>query len=532
MPITTSTGSVVLITDETFGWDNLSPLAGVWRNTFWDQNNPVTWGKTIGKLTFVFERIVFKFSNITPVIPKCATILSAKIRGTSTTNSDGNGFFTVIIPLAKDTFWNPVNSGQRWRSVSQTKDTDMDIKLLSTGLATMTDTAQDTNQLWGIRDNIDGRHLKAAQTVINSVDGTLGFADIRLKRVGAIASGNIWCEIYDVDTTTGLPTVLLATSDTISAVTTSTTLGDLRFTFSGIDQINIPSIAFRAVVLNGDYPLTGGAINVGFRRTGNYPFGGFFLFGTGIGFDDFNLPLQTDYRGIANAATGSPPFVVWVAPRMFVGVDYDTPDLSALLQQVVDKQTYAETDALGWAMAMSEFLFPGVTSQRSFANAAHATLPSVRFIVDWAVATPLRSSVLVPGDLVKSSALIVEDIVKSSRLVKTNLIKSSELVVANVVKSNDLSIEDQIKSSALIVDDIIKSNALAVVDQIKSSPLVNCLTGEEVAIVEIPKGTDVNFVADASDEDDVLFDLVADAGTMTLDFRDVDGNLQFSMPSD
>ena len=228
----------------------------------------------------------------------------------------------------------------------------MDVALLNIFAAPLVDTAVSTTHRWPIRNNGLGRYLKAGQGVRVVTGGTLGFADITIERTGAVAVGNIWAEVYSQDAN-GLADVLLATSNTRAASTAPAATAPFRFTFSGGDQIVLAAGQDVVLVLNGDYPVNGNQhIGVGWTRAGYGP-GTFQLFGTGVAFDDQNYPMQQSFR----TAPPTPGFVVWVAPQFFVGVDYDTPDLAALLQTRIGSG-YTQGDPLAFAVFRSGLFFP------------------------------------------------------------------------------------------------------------------------------------------------------------------------------
>lgn len=366
--------------DETGGWDNLAPLAGSWRNLFWNQPTAdVRWGVLVGKFTFNFERVVMKFTNLTPTIPPNATIVSAVLRGTAFATSDAQTFFTVIQALAPDGLWNLPSAGPLWRSCSAVGlNTDMDVAVLGVFAGTLADTAVSTTHRWPIRNNGAGRYLKAGQGVRVVTAGTLGFVDISIRRTGAVGAGNIWAEVYSQDGA-GLADTLLATSNTRAASAAPAVTAPFRFTFSGLDQIALAAGQDIVVVLNGDYPVSATQnIAAGWTRAGYGP-GTFQLFGTGVSFDDQNYPMQESFR----TALPSPGFVVWIAPKFFVGVDYDTPSLVGILQNHLLSGSYAQGDPLAFAVFRSAFLFPSGTAQRQWAQVGHATLSPVRLIVEW-----------------------------------------------------------------------------------------------------------------------------------------------------
>ena len=382
--MTISTANIIAVEDETAGWDNLAGFAGSWRNTFWNlASTEMRWGETFGKFPIAWERIVLKFKNITPAIPPNAVITSAVLRGTAIAISDTQSFFTVIQAMAPDGRWDLPSSGPQWVSASQANpdgvQTDADVTLLNQVGATIVDTSTPPLFRWAIRNNVAGRYTKAGQSVQSPSAFTLGFADIAIAREGTVATGNVWCEIYSLDAD-GLADVLLATSNTIAASAVPTVFSRVRFMFRRGNQIAIAALQNVAIVLNGDWPVSA-TENIGIGwNSGSYTDGSFQLFGTGVGFDDQNYPMQRNFRRIPGA---SALFIVWVAPRFFEGVDYDTPNLATILQPRIFGGNYSEGDPLAFAVSRSLFLFPDETALRRWAQFNHGTFPSIRLIVEW-----------------------------------------------------------------------------------------------------------------------------------------------------
>ena len=377
MAPTTSTATIARAIDETFGWDNLHPTAGVFRNQFWSVDTPLVWGIQRGKFTFDFESIAFRFSNMSPPIPENVQILSAFLRGTATQTSTASLFFSVIVVLGNDGLWNVPSAGPQWRSAGDATATDMDVAVLNVVAGTMADTAVPITDPWAIRDNAAGRYLKAGQGVEITAAGTLGFVDISMVRNGA-PSGNVWCEVYSQDGS-GLADTLLATSNTRPASSAPGAMAPFRFTFSAGQQIPLALGQDIVVVLNGDFPLHASVnVSVGYAKAGYVP-GTFQLFGTGVALDDQNYPLQEDFRSIPNGATG---FDVWVAPQFTAGVDYDSADFSSRFEEFIGG-SYAEGDPFAILLARSLAFFPAGTADRRWANFAHPTFPPVRLIVEW-----------------------------------------------------------------------------------------------------------------------------------------------------
>jgi len=379
MPTVISTASVAQAIDETYGFDNLAPLAGTWRNISWPSNTPLVWGRQAGKFTFDFEEVVFKFSNMTPAIPADAKIVSAILRGRATQTSTPATFFTVIQVNVNDGHWN-LPSASGWRTASPVgTPSEADVHVRNLGLGTIVDTAVAPTHPWAIRDNTASRYLRAGQGVEVAVAGTLGFVDITLNRLGAVGVGNVWCEVYSQDAD-GLADTLLATSTTRLASAVPAAAAPFRFTFPAPEQIALTLGQDIVVVLNGDYPVSATQnIAMWWTPTGG-AHGAFQLDGTGIGLDDQNYPMQDSFRTIPTTAG----FVVWVAPRFFVGVDYDTPSFAALLQAFLHSGSYTEGDPFAVSVARNLLFFPAGTADRRWANFAHAS-PSVQLIVEWTI---------------------------------------------------------------------------------------------------------------------------------------------------
>lgn len=388
--MTISTASIAAAIDETYGFDNLFPIAGSTRNLFWPgvADASTIWGRQVGKFNFNFEEAVYKFSNLSPTIPKNAKIISAVVRGTAEQTSTVATFLSVVRVLGKDGRWDPASSGPQWVSTSGIGfNFDADVHLFNAFLTTLVDTAQVATHTWPIRDNSASRSLKAGQGVDIVTGGSIVFADMTVVRLGAVAVGDVWCEIYSQDAN-GLGDVLLATSNTRPASTVPNALGDFRFTFSGGEILTVTAGEKYVVVLNGDYPVSASQnIALGWR-SGGYAPGVFQIFGTGVSMDDQNYPMQKNFREIASPFG----FGVWIAPRFFVGVSYDTPDndswaagdtLTTMIQGYVNSPTYSQGDAFAVAIERSTFLFPSGTADRRFANFNHPTLAPVQLIVEW-----------------------------------------------------------------------------------------------------------------------------------------------------
>lgn len=388
MALVTSTASINLQQDETFGSDTQAPLLSSWQNEGFNQLSPLRWGRQKGKLTFDWDSVAFKFKNMAPLIPVEAKIVSAVLRGTATQAGAGD-FWTVIFVHGKDGFWDDFSGVQRWRSAADNIAADADVVIYNTGVAILADTGvPGTTLKWGIRDNFFSRNLKVGQGVEIATAGTLGFIDIGMSRTVAIPAGNVWCEVYSQDGA-GLADTLLATSNTrpASDVSADSASPLFRFTFSGGDRIPLTLGQDIVAVVNADYPTGfGPAVRVRWNAGGAghgdfYPPGLFQIFGVGIGVDDNNYPMQEDFRGIPN---GGSDYIAWIAPTFVAGVEYDTPDLSGPLKQYLLSGSYAPGDPFCVQMYRSNLFFPDADNIRHWAELTNATYTTpTRLIVQW-----------------------------------------------------------------------------------------------------------------------------------------------------
>jgi hypothetical protein len=155
-------------------------------------------------------------------------------------------------------------------------------------------------------------------------------------------------------------------------------MAPFRFTFSGLEQIALSASQDIVVVLNGDYPVSATQnIGVGWSAAGYAP-GTFQVQGTGVGFDDQNYPMQRNFQN-----TPTTGFVIWIAPRFISGVDYDTPNLAAMLQAHILTSGYAQGDPLAFGVERNLLFFPSGDANRRWASVDHGTHSPVRLIVEW-----------------------------------------------------------------------------------------------------------------------------------------------------
>jgi hypothetical protein len=386
MPLVNSIAEINRTVDETFGSDTLAPSAGSWRNDLWSNAAAwLEWGKRVGKLGIDFPTIAFKFRNMSPTIPADAKIVSAFLRGTSVFNSGVDTFFSAIRVHHKDGWWDPVTSPQQWRNTSDWLNADAGCKVYDTGIVLIADTTVPGITIrWELRSNAAGRYLKIGQGVTITAAGNLGFVDMNLSRTAAIPAGNVWCEIYAQGGVDGrLPTgPLLAISNVAAAGTVGTAVSGLpvfRFTFSGGNQIPLTLNQKIVCVLNGDYPV--GPANVRWHWTDAniYPPGDMSIFGTGTSLDDQNYPMRQDFQSIPGYAD----FGLWVTPRMFNGVEYDTPEIAGPLQQHLRSGTYAEGDPICCTVNRLLQFLPETDVSRRWAQYANGTYPATRLLVTW-----------------------------------------------------------------------------------------------------------------------------------------------------
>ena len=386
MAIITSTAEINRTIDETFGSDTNAPAAGSWRNDlFLNSAAWLEWGKRVGKLGIDFPAITYKFRNMTPTIPPNVSILSAFLRGTSVFNSGVDTFLSLLTVQQKDGWWDPVTSPIQWRSTSDWLKADFGSQVYSTGVALLADTTVPGITIrWELRGNVAGRALQLGQGITITAAANLGFVDMHLSRTGAVPAGNVWCEVYAGNVFTKLPTgPILATSNVVAASTVGLAgsgLPAFRFTFSGGNQIPLALNQQIVVVLNGDYPV--GVANVRWHwddRTRYLP-GHALVYGVGTSMDDQNYPMRQDFQSIPNAGTSAS---VWTTPRMFNGVEYDTPDFAGFLQQYLMGGTYAQGDPICVMLSRSLSFLPDTDVSRRWAQFGHATYPATRLIVTW-----------------------------------------------------------------------------------------------------------------------------------------------------
>ena len=393
MPITTiSTASIVLAQDETFGTDNQAPLMTSWENSSFEVLSELIWGRQVGKLTFDYDSVAFKFTNLAPTIPVGAKIVSAYLRMTATATSTTAVWFSPIIVHGKDGLWDPAGTGPQWRNAATNITADCDTVVLNTSAAILVDTGVPGSTIrWKIRDNFFSRSLKAGQGVTIGAAGTLGYIDFGMGRSASAPPGNVWIEVYAQDAN-GLATgSILATSNTRPTTDVSTNAASplLRFTFSGGDQISLANGQKIVAVVNGDWSvLHGGWVAVRWMAGGAghgdfYAPGVFQIYGSGIALDNQNYPMQEDYMTIPTAGTGG-TFVVWVAPRFIAGFQYNSEDFAGPLQTYITGGSYVQGDPFCVQIFRNNLFFPAGDATRRIAQVGNATYTTpTRLIVEW-----------------------------------------------------------------------------------------------------------------------------------------------------
>jgi len=285
-------------------------------------------------------------------IPARARILSAVVRHRAQT-TDATAFTVNIGMLHRDGVWNPDTSPAQWRVMP---DRDHKVRLETTASGTMVETITDPLsaqvgvdwELHGDNASAPGRFQRLSQSVTIVTGGTLGFAQLTIRRTGAVAGTlNLWAEIYSIDPPpipifNDEPGTLLATSDPIDASSVSASLLAIpptQFTFSGGDQITLVAGTKYAIVLRASYaaPFGGNWIswsgqNVGFG--GPYSGGRGNTYGSGNDFDDQNYPQDFNLAALRAAQTGSD--VLWTPPATTAWTEFDTLDIASIVQEYVN----------------------------------------------------------------------------------------------------------------------------------------------------------------------------------------------------
>lgn len=230
------------------------------------------------------------------------------------------------------------------------------VQLLDTGSSQFFEShALASNQSWALRWSglgipLPNDRMGEMITVSGAGTPTLGFATYRLQRVNSPV-GNVWLELYDTQTLNGItqPNNLLATSDTRTAASISTTETQESFTFSGGDQIAVPDGNY-ALVVRGDYPASATDYIV-VRARSAFLFGSTHRhYGTGHGLDFQNYPARVDVQLLTPA---NPTSVLWAMPAMTSGLTYTTPDLTTVVQEAIDDAEYPTRKTIGLRCAAS-----------------------------------------------------------------------------------------------------------------------------------------------------------------------------------
>lgn len=369
MTLITSTGAVARIEDDVHGSSTF-----FYRNNEW--NSPFhRWGNPGGK-GGLYLHSFWKFILDIPIAP-FTKIISAKVRGVAESSEVGN-FFTIIQATIPDGGWELLAPVAQWRRKSQPPlNSDFRLRVQDTGGGDILNfVLAFSGGGWEMRANLNpGRFDRLGQGFEAQASGPLGFVTFKLGRTAVAPVGNVWAEMYTRDAD-GLADALIATSNTRAAsqVSTAFAFADFIFTFPVGQQPTLTDGVGYVAVLRGDYPITESEF-VSARwegATAGISSGWPQVFGFGIGFDDSHYPMDENFRNIPRY----PPLVVWVAPPFTAGVSYDTPDLTIMIQNVVDQAVYSSGDAFGIAIVAATFLLDA-GDERNFKS------PGAELIITW-----------------------------------------------------------------------------------------------------------------------------------------------------
>lgn len=284
----------------------------------------------------------FRFTNMTPAIPKNAVIISATLSGGAKAPQFGNGALTTVIRLVeKDGLWDAApNSSAQWIS-GQHATYKVDMRVVVRGIAAVevANTGAGGRALLGIRRfGSPDRSTRMAQRLTITAADTLTTTLVLLQKFGA-PTGNIFLEVFDV--VGGLPGTLLATSDNVDVSTLVTFPGsDIVFTFSGGDAIALALNDDLFFSVGGDWAVSETDFVVARGGVVDYVPGHFATFGEGLGLDSQHYPMAQMPLDLPTVA-GS---VVWVTPPFVVNNTFTTPELAALFQTYVNSATYSQGD--------------------------------------------------------------------------------------------------------------------------------------------------------------------------------------------
>lgn len=315
-------------------------------------------------------------------IPRRAYISSASIDFEVSGAPNGGNPACWIVPLAKDTLWDPAAGRTGY---SSTENADFGARMLDSGpsdigTSWMTPVSPDE---WSFRFAVPGQSERLSQSIKCTSTTDLDYADIRIRKAGS-PTGNIWVEVW-TDTGDGIPGSKLGQSDNYD-VSTVTTHGSsdpaTRFTFS--TPIAVTSGTNYVCMLDGDWNPALGQVQWS-QKFGADPYadGEAATYGLGLGFQYQNYMMNDDFfDGMVAAASefylrGN----IWSVPSQSIGSIATTPDLSLGLRSYFGSTSYVPGDPI--AIVFFEFFLGSPNGRRYFASSTHPTRAAPKLTFEW-----------------------------------------------------------------------------------------------------------------------------------------------------
>ena len=326
-------------------------------------------------------------------IPKGAIIESATMRVTAfqnsasifTTNLNTSSRSSALLvdrpmasPLTHFIGWRP----DQWSNADMRLDSNTASLIIETSGGT-------NNSNWNIRQiqaavspggvspsSNRGHRERMAQRFTMPVVGnsTIGSVELQMFRTGlALPFTNLRVQIMGavLDGGSLVPDeIVLATSSNVtyaSIPTAPATGAPITFSFVGGEQITLTAGTDYFIVLDPDpYPLNN-ADYLTLRHQNTFlSTGRLWHYGEGIGMDWQNFPGVVDSWQVTENNPGGTD-IPWAPPNFITGVNYFTPDISALVQSQVNDPDYGEDR--GITITVRDNV--GGTPSRIWRSAAH-----------------------------------------------------------------------------------------------------------------------------------------------------------------
>jgi len=231
------------------------------------------------------------------------------------------------------------------------------VHVRDTGLATIVDTIGGAiTGGWQMRqlDAVGNGPLgstwrdRLAQGFTPPVNATLGQIDLTMQRFNN-PIGNLRVEIMNGVSDGGVivpDETVIATSDLVSLTTIPTTPGVVAVPFSGADQIALTGGTEYFAVIRPDVYAANNIDNVALRyRNAFLTTGRLFHYGTDQDSVWQNFPGIVDLNQamvVAPQVLGTP--VTWNVQNFVAGFNYNTPDISPVIQAQVNAESYKGSD--------------------------------------------------------------------------------------------------------------------------------------------------------------------------------------------